>query len=189
MSDSKGRAFSVSDMIKCGLFAALIIVGAQIKFQIGTIPFTMQFAFANLAGLLLGRKLGATSVIVYVLLGLIGLPVFAGGGGIAYLFKPSFGYLIGFIIGAFVAGDLSERLKFKAFANNLIASLANLVIVYTIGVVYLYFSMKMIAPDKAMSFATALQVGVIIFIPSDLTWSVLGSLVATRVKPIINRGI
>ncbi len=179
---------STNDMIKCGILTALIIVGSQIKFQIGVVPFTLQFAFANLAGLLLGRKLGSMSVLIYVLLGLMGVPVFSSGGGIGYIFMPTFGYLLAFIIGAYMAGLLSEKLSHKPFVNNIIASIINLIIVYSLGVLYMYFSLKLFTPDKAMSLTKAIQVGALTFIPSDFTWSVVGSLIAVRVKPHITKG-
>ncbi|MCB5624660.1 biotin transporter BioY, partial [Bifidobacterium animalis] len=64
--------------------------------------FTLQFFFVLLAGILLGPKLGALAVLLYVVIGLLGLPIFAAGGGLAYIVRPSFGYLIGFIAGAYV---------------------------------------------------------------------------------------
>ncbi len=86
--------------VLCSLFAALIAVGAFIKIPVPLVPFTLQFLFTTLAGLLLGSKLGFTAVMSYIAVGLAGIPVFASGGGISYVFQPSFGYLIGFAIGA-----------------------------------------------------------------------------------------
>ena len=87
------------EMILTGLFAALTAVGAFIKVPVPVCPFTLQFLFTTLAGVLLGGKLGACAVGIYVMLGLAGLPIFAGGGGISYVLQPTFGYLIGFIAG------------------------------------------------------------------------------------------
>ena len=95
----------------CSLFTALIAVGAFIKIPIPVVPFTLQFLFTTLAGLLLGSKMGAVSVIAYMVLGLVGLPIFSEGGGIWYVFKPSFGYIIGFCIGTYVTGLMAERMK------------------------------------------------------------------------------
>ena len=75
------------------------------------VPFTLQFLFTTLAGLLLGSKLGTISVVAYTLLGLAGLPIFSEGGGIWYIFKPSFGYIIGFCIGTYVTGLIAEKMK------------------------------------------------------------------------------
>ena len=93
----------------CALFTGLIIVGAFIKIPIPNVPLTLQVMFTNLAGLVLGSRLGALSVLTYVLLGLAGIPVFTSGGGIGYVLMPTFGYLIGFIIGTFAAGRIVER--------------------------------------------------------------------------------
>ena len=88
-------------VIYCGLFTALIAVGAFIKIPIPVVPFTLQYLFTMLAGLLLGSRLGTVSVLSYMLLGLAGLPIFSEGGGLWYVFKPSFGYIIGFAVGTF----------------------------------------------------------------------------------------
>ena len=91
---AKSRTYK---MILVALFAALIAVGAFIRIPVPLVPFTMQTFFVVLAGMLLGKKLGAASALVYLAIGLIGIPVFTQGGGIGYVLKPSFGYLIGFI--------------------------------------------------------------------------------------------
>ena len=95
---------STKSLILCSLFAALIAVGAFIKIPIPVVPFTLQVLFTTLAGLLLGPKLGAISVGIYLLIGLIGIPVFTQGGGPSYIFQPTFGYLIGFLIGTYFTG-------------------------------------------------------------------------------------
>ena len=79
------------DRILCAMFVALIAIGAFLKIPVPVVPFTLQFLFTTLAGLLLGGKKGCLSVCLYIILGLIGLPIFAQGGGIGYLFQPSFG--------------------------------------------------------------------------------------------------
>lgn len=96
----------------CSLFTALIAAGAFIKIPVPVVPFTLQFLFTTLAGLLLGAKRGFISVAAYMVLGLAGLPIFSAGGGFWYIFQPSFGYIIGFCIGTFVTrpnGRTDER--------------------------------------------------------------------------------
>lgn len=85
------QKINTKNLILCALFTALIVVGAFIRIPIPVVPFTLQFFFTMLAGLLLGGKLGFTSVATYIAMGLLGLPVFVEGGGLAYLLKPSFG--------------------------------------------------------------------------------------------------
>ena len=98
------------DLMMCSLFVALIVVGAFIKIPIPVVPFTLQLLFTMMAGLLLGGKLGAASVGIYILMGLLGLPVFAEGGGFSYVLKPSFGYIIGFAVASYVTGIIANKI-------------------------------------------------------------------------------
>ncbi len=85
------------DLIYCALFAALTAIGAFLHFQLFQATITLQFFFTAMAGLLLGAKLGALSQLLYVVLGLVGVPIFAAGGGFGYIFNPTFGFLLGLI--------------------------------------------------------------------------------------------
>ena len=85
------------DLIYCALFAALTAIGAFIHFQFMHATITLQCFFTAMAGLLLGARLGALSQALYVGLGLVGLPIFAAGGGFSYVFNPTFGFLLGLI--------------------------------------------------------------------------------------------
>ena len=102
------------NLVMCSLFVALIVVGAFIKIPVPVVPFTLQLLFTMMAGLLLGGKLGAVSVGVYILMGLLGLPIFAEGGGFAYVLKPSFGYIIGFAVASYVTGMIANRVPIRA---------------------------------------------------------------------------
>ena len=126
-------------MILVTLFAALIAVGAFIRIPVPFVPFTMQTFFIVLSGMLLGRKLGAASAALYVLIGLIGIPVFTQGGGIGYVLKPSFGYLIGFVVGAFITGAIARKVPQPSFWRLMVAALVGLLAVYVIGTTYFYF--------------------------------------------------
>lgn len=97
-----------------------------------------SFLFTTLSGLILGSRKGAASVAVYVALGLSGVPVFTQGGGPGYIFQPTFGYLLGFIAGAWLTGKLSEHMEKLSFVRILFASLAGLLVVYLFGMVYVY---------------------------------------------------
>ena len=72
-------------MVLCAMFVALVAAGAFIRIPVGTDVYTLQFLFTLLAGLLLGPRLGATAVATYILLGLVGVPIFASGGGPGYV--------------------------------------------------------------------------------------------------------
>ena len=123
------------------MFTALITVGAFIKIPIMTVPFTMQFLFTNLAGILLGVKYGTLSLVLYLVLGLAGVPIFTAGGGIGYVLQPTFGYLIGFTVGAFVSALICSKGRYS-YARLVIAGVANLIIVYALGMLYFDLLMR-----------------------------------------------
>ena len=130
-----GRKITTKDMIMCALFTALIAVGAFIKVPVPVVPFTLQFLFTMLAGLIMGGRLGAISVGLYAVLGLVGLPIFAEGGGIWYVLKPSFGYIIGFALGSLVTGLMVEKQKNLTMGRLLAANFTGLAIVYACGMI------------------------------------------------------
>lgn len=97
------------DLIYCALFAALTAIGAFLHFQLFQATITLQFFFTAMAGLLLGAKLGALSQLLYVVLGLVGVPIFAAGGGFGYIFNPTFGFLLGLIPTAWSSARSRKR--------------------------------------------------------------------------------
>ena len=112
------KNIKTKDLVICSLFTALVAAGAFIRIPVLYMDyFTLQFLFVLLAGILLGSRLGMLSVTIYVLLGLFGFPIFAAGGGINYVLRPSFGYLIGFVCAAFVCGLVLEKSEEKTFKS------------------------------------------------------------------------
>ena len=85
---------NVRMMVRAALFAALTAVGAFIRIPIGDLSVTLQVMFSLMAGLILKEKWGSISQIMYILCGLVGIPVFTGGGGPQYVLQPSFGFII-----------------------------------------------------------------------------------------------
>jgi biotin transport system substrate-specific component len=130
------------EIILCGMFAALIAVGAFIKLDIPlplyTMHFTLQWFFVLMAGFLLGEKLGSISVLVYILIGLLGVPVFAAGGGLTYIFRPGFGFLLGFIPAAYFIGLLSRKMKCNSALKMIVPAAVGEIVYYTVGAVYFY---------------------------------------------------
>lgn len=182
------RNISIRAIILCGLFAALTALGAFIKIPIPPVPFTLQTLFVLLCAILLGSVRGAISQAVYVGLGLLGLPVFAGagGGGIGYVLKPSFGYLLGFIIGAFVIGKIIETQKDNNLFSVFLASLIGIFIIYTVGVIYLYLILNLYL-KTATPFYSVLYSGVIVFAPKDIVFCVVASIAGTQLIPVLKR--
>lgn len=121
-----------------GVFIALTVISAQISIPITpAVAFTLQFLVTNACCLLLGKKWGTLTIFLYILLGLFGLPIFsAGGGGFAYVLKPSFGFLIGMMVGGFVGAIFREKIGKNTFLAYFLASLINMVIMHAFGIVY-----------------------------------------------------
>lgn len=176
--------FKVKELVLCSMFSVLIAIGAFIKIPIGLLPVTFQVFFAVMAGLLLGPKLGAVSVYLYVIIGLTGVPVFTQGGGIMYVFQPSFGYMLGFGVGAFVTGFISERFKKKSFFTYLIAALAFTVPTYLIGLPYLYIIVNFHLGSN-VSVDTVLVSYFLSFLPNDILSYILASFITARLKPVL----
>ena len=132
------KKIELRELVLCALFIALITAGTFIRIPIGSDVYTLQFLFTLLAGLVLGGRLGALAVGAYVLMGLVGIPVFASGGGPGYLMQPTFGYLIGFILQAYVCGKLSRRLTRPRMLTLLGVNLVGMAIVYLLGLVWFY---------------------------------------------------
>lgn len=172
----------IKNIILCALFCALTAIGAFIKIPVPYLDyFTLQFFFVLMSGLLLGPKLGMSAIFCYVALGLLGIPIFAAGGGISYVLKPSFGYLLGFIAAAFVTGVLcpKENSK-KSFGRNFLATLGGFAVTYAIGMVYKYFILNAYL-DMETPFSLVFLSCFPLDIPGDLILCLLASLVAKRI--------
>jgi len=186
MSGIKKRKFNIRQMTLCGLFAALIAIGAFIRIPIPVCPFTMQTLFTTLAGLILGRKYGALSVILYIVLGLIGFPIFTEGGGFSYIFKPTFGYIIGFCIGAFITGIIAHKNSAPSFKRLLFASLLGLMVIYIIGMIYFYFMSNLVI-ENPIGLKTLIIYCFLTTIPGDILSCILSSVVSKRIIPHIRK--
>lgn len=178
-----GKKLTTRDMIMCALFTALIAVGAFIKIPIPVVPFTLQFLFTTLAGLILGPRLGAISTGVYVALGLVGLPIFAEGGGIWYVLKPSFGYLLGFIVGAFVTGLIAEHMKSDNFKGFLVANFSGLAIVYAMGMAYYYVICNFVI-DTPIAFWPLFLYCFLLAVPGDIVICFVAAILVKRLRPV-----
>lgn len=152
-------------LILAALFAALTAVGAFLQLPLGAMSFTLQFLFTALAGVLLGPKWGALSQLVYVCLGLAGLPVFTRGGGPGYVFQPSFGFLLGLVPAAWAVGMLADggtrplRTALSAIAGD--------AVLYLVGLPYMYLILNVYL-GKDMSFLSVLVMGMLVYLPGDI---------------------
>ncbi len=170
------------DIAECAIFVALMIAGAFIKIPFPFMPLTFQTVFAVLAGLLLGWKKGMIAMTAYAVMGLIGIPVFTSGGGIFYVTMPSFGYILGFIASAGVAGIANSR-KMKVWQTVLLA-LAAYLVDYVFGIAYF------IAVWKICGYSGLWQAVVtynVIYMPKDAVLTLLAAALSVAVTPALRR--
>jgi len=157
------------NLVLIALFAALTAIGGFLNIPTPTVPFSLQFLFCAYAGVLLGSKNALLSQVLYLSIGLIGLPVFTKGGGIGYVFQPSFGFLLGFAVCAFIIGLIVERAAKPSLMRITLAVLLGLLSTYIIGTIYLYLITNYLAaPGNEINFSTAIAWGVTPFILFDL---------------------
>lgn len=162
--------------------AALIALAAQVQIPLpfSPVPVTGQTFAVLLVGASLGARLGTASVVLYIVEGVVGLPVFTGGGaGLARLGGPTGGYLVGFIAAAFVVGLLAERGWDRRPWTTALAMLAGEVVIYVFGLTWL---------SRFPLPVGLLEAGFVPFIAGDLYKVVLAAL-ALRVAWRITRGV
>ncbi|SFM07249.1 biotin transporter BioY [Pelosinus propionicus] len=177
---------TLREMILISIFASLTAVGAFIKIPTPLVPFTLQYLFCAYSGIFLGGRKGFYSQILYVGLGLIGIPVFASGGGPAYVLQPTFGYLLGFIGCSYIVGQLVQSCSTITFIRVYSAVLLGLFFVYTCGVGYLYLIVNFYL-HRQMTLQAAIGAGLLPYITSDLILSILITLTSIRIIPILRK--
>lgn len=165
------------------VFAALTAIGAFIKIPLPIVPFTLQIIIVFLAGALLGSKRGLQSQLVYVLVGLAGLPVFTQGGGFMYVLQPTFGYLIGFAVGAYVIGFIIERVEHPTRKHFIFANLIGTAVIYAIGVPYLYLALNLWL-DVPTNLSHVLAAGFFSTVGVDIALAIFSGVLATRIYPL-----
>ncbi len=167
-------------MVLASLMAALTAVGAYIHVPIGPVPIVLSTLFVLLSGLLLGSRWGLTSMGLYLLVGAIGIPVFAGGkGGFAHFFGPTGGYLLGYVLAAGLTGFISERSR-GLLILDILAILVGSIAIYGLGVPWL----KMVT---RMSWTKTLMVGMVPFLLGDAIKASVAIILARSVRPILKR--
>ena len=172
-----------SNLIKTSIFTGLMIAGAFMSLSFGApVPYTLQTMFMLMAGIVLGVRYAPLSQVIYLLLGLFGLPVFTGGkGGMTALMSPTFGFLLGFVLGAWLTALLYEKLPVKSdLARGLVSTIVGAVVIYLPGILYFYFLQNVIV-GKAMGLAKIAGFMVPFFVPD------LGKAVAAAVIGVIAR--
>jgi biotin transport system substrate-specific component len=165
------------DITLSSMFSALTALGAYliIPLPFTPVPLTFQTFFTYTAGAVLGRYRGMLSQIIYIGLGSLGFPIFGGGkAGIGVLLGPTGGYLIGFVLAAFIIGFLVKLKKKPGYPAIILAMFAGTFAVYLLGIIQLSVWM-------GISLKEALLVGAIPFLPGDMLKIFAAALVSVRV--------
>jgi biotin transport system substrate-specific component len=178
-------------MVFSSLFTVLIITGGYISFPIplSPVPIVLSDFIAMLAGLFLGAAWGCASVGLYLFLGALGFPVFAGGkAGLVILFGPTGGFLFGYLISAFVVGMISRGISRRKNSLNkmfspfrdLSALLAGNILLYAAGVPWLKFALK-------ITWKESLVLGLLPFIPGAIVKIIVSIILMRAIHPSLTR--
>ena len=168
------------DLVKCALFTAIICISAYISIPLPftPVPITLQTAAVMLCAVLLGGKKGAMAVILYVILGAVGLPVFSGGKGvIGVLVGATGGYIWGFIPAAYITGKITEIFTIKSFKAYFAVMALGVVIIYIAGTMQYSFTAN-------ISFTAALASAVTPFIFADTVKIAAAAMIAGRLRGV-----
>jgi len=185
-----GKQPKARNLVLCGLFSALMAVGANISpfLTIGGVPITLQLMFAIIAGGLLGSRLGALAMLTYTFLGLVGAPVFAQfKGGPAQLLSPTFGFIISFIFVAYVTGKLIADQKTAAKKHYIGAGLLSILCNYVIGTNIMFIAYKIWAeaPD-GFSYSMA-WAWMLAYLPLDIIVTVTSLAILPKLRTALRR--
>ena len=151
-------------MITAALFTCMTAIAAFIKIPFPVVPVTLQVMVVIMAGLILNPRTAALSQIAYIIIGLTGIPVFTEGGGIHYIFSPTFGYLLGYIPGAWITAKILSAGEKK---NYFFAALTGVFIIYAIGASLLFLNLNFVAKNSISILDTA-KIGILPFIVPDI---------------------
>ena len=158
------------------LFAALIAAGAFIKIPLVPVPVTLTTLFVLLAAACLPVSTALLSVIVYLLIGAAGLPVFTSGGGIAAMTGPTGGYLFGMLPAAIAGSLVMKALESRIRLASLVSAFVSTFCLYLVGLPWLAWQME-------LSFLSVLTAGLVPFIPGDILKIVVVFFIAPVIQP------
>lgn len=181
MNQPSSRFLSVKEITVSALFVALLSISAQLKIPLPfyPIPFTLQNIAVILCGLLLPRRCALSAILTYVLLGLLGAPIFSGGGGFQYLFSPAFGYLIGFIVAIALLCSIrpsGQKSRIKTVIGCLLATLS----IHLFGSGYFYFISAFVQHTPHALKTTLSMFG--LFFPLDVVKFILAIFIALPIE-------
>lgn len=174
------KNFSTKDMVFTALFAAIFCILAPFSIPIGEVPVSVTNFLIYITIYAIGWKKATVSYIIYLLLGFVGLPVFAGfTGGISKLVSPTGGYFVGFIFTSVISGLIIEKFNYKRIPN-IIGMIVGLAITYIFGTAWLAFGM-------GRTFMEALAIGVLPFLIFDFGKIIIVAIIGPELQKLIKK--
>ncbi len=169
------------------LFCALICVGSFVRIPMpNMMPITLQTFFVLLTALVLPLKASVFATATYMALGLIGLPIFSGGGGLGYVLMPNFGFIIGFVVTSVIMSVVTQKINKRAFWQYTTISLLGVTIIYIIGIFYFAFITN-VYNKSDYSVIWFIQTVFLPFLPKEILCVILASLSAYKIRPYITK--
>jgi biotin transport system substrate-specific component len=159
---------------------AILAISAKINVPMLPVPMTMQTFAVLVIAMAYGWRLGAATIIAYLAEGALGLPVFAGGGGLAYMAGPTGGYLFGFVLSALIVGWLAER-GWRNIPSTFAANILGTVLIFGFGFLWL---IQVIAVAKGLDFAAAVPIAFSAGVAPFILGGIVKSALAAAVLPL-----
>ena len=174
----------ITRFVLTALFAALISAGAFIKIPLVPAPVTLQTLFALLAATILPPNMALLSVVSYLLLGVLGLPIFTTGGGFAAMLGPTGGFLIGMIPGVLAGSLIMKAMENRVRLASIISAIATTALIYLVGLPWMSVQLN-------LSFGATLAAGLLPFLVGD-TLKIIVTVIVTpqvraRVKELLEK--
>jgi biotin transport system substrate-specific component len=179
LKNSANEQFSqLTNFVTVVICSLLLILSAKIKVDLYPVPMTLQPLAVLMIAMLCGRNISVAAVSLYLFQGMVGIPVFAYGGGLPYLLGPTGGFLFGFLFASMIIGELADRGWGKQNFKSVFAMLIGLIIIYVFGI----FQLSIL---KGFDFA--IINGLKPFILGDLYKLVLAALVLPQIWKLVNK--
>lgn len=181
-NNTKKKKLKTADIVYIGIFAAIIAACSWISIPIGAVPVTLQTMAVCTAAGLLGRKRGTLSIIIYILIGIIGIPVFAGfSSGAGYVFGATGGYLLGFIFTSLIIGSLVPLLgeRWRAYFISMLLGISACYIFGTVWFMLVY------GKGGTASLSSALAMCVAPFIIPDIVKAAVAATLCVKLNKFL----
>lgn len=153
-----------------GLGVALLTLASRVQVPFWPVPMTLQTLAVLMVGATAGARLGVTTVLAWLALGAVGVPVFATGAGFAYMAGPTGGYLLGFLLAVLCVGQVADKGEGRTLGSAFLLLALGDIVIFAAGIAWLSL---LLGPAKAVS------AGLVPFIPAEILKLALGTAVLT----------